>query len=134
MSIEYAPSPVSGLFFKAEGENGRAAAAFVEKAVKQYDWLEFLAKDPATVSNTSVCLKFTDPAITSLPADAQADFCKKLVALVEKENAGFDFAYYRDAPAGLRVWCGATVETSDVEALTAWLDWAYAQASAPVAA
>src|SRR4029079_14643192 len=62
-------------------------------------WIDFLAKDPATRSNTSVCLKFTGPAITSLAADAQAEFCKKLVPLVEKENACFDFAYYRDAPA-----------------------------------
>ncbi|GCC46424.1 hypothetical protein chiPu_0030633, partial [Chiloscyllium punctatum] len=93
-------------------------------------WIDFLAKDPAIRSNTSVCLKFTDPAITSLPADAQADFCKKLVALVEKENAGFDFAYYRDAPAGLRIWCGATVEAKDVELLTQWIDWAFAETKA----
>src|SRR5215470_5061289 len=93
-------------------------------------WIDFLAKDPAIRSNTSVCLKFTDPAITSLSADAQADFCKKLVALVEKENAGFDFAYYRDAPAGLRIWCGATVEAKDVELLTQWIDWAFAETKA----
>src|SRR5262245_1857779 len=93
-------------------------------------WIDFLAKDPAIRSNTSVCLKFTDPAITSLSADAQADFCKKLVALVEKENAGFDFAYYRDAPAGLRIWCGATVEARDVELLTQWIDWAFAETKA----
>src|SRR6476646_4620160 len=70
-------------------------------------WIDFLAKDSAIRSNTSVCLKVVDPAITSLSADAQADFSKKLVALVEKEGAGYDFAYYRDAPAGLRIWCGA---------------------------
>jgi phosphoserine aminotransferase len=93
-------------------------------------WIDFLAKDPATRSNTSVCLKFTDPAITSLTPDLQADFCKKLVALVEKENAGFDFAYYRDAPAGLRIWCGATVEAKDVELLTQWIDWAFAETKA----
>ncbi len=93
-------------------------------------WIDFLAKDPAIRSYTSVCLKFTDPAITLLPADAQADFCKKLVALVEKENAGFDFAYYRDAPAGLRIWCGATVEAKDVELLTQWIDWAFAETKA----
>ena len=81
-------------------------------------------------SNTSVCLKFTDPAITSLTADAQADFSKKLVALVEKEGAGYDFAYYRDAPAGLRIWCGATVEASDVALLTQWIDWAFAETKA----
>src|SRR5215471_12930792 len=91
-------------------------------------WIDFLAKDPAIRSNTSVCLKITDPAITSLTPDLQADFCKKLVALVEKENAGFDFAHYRDAPAGLRIWCGATVEAKDVALLTQWIDWAFAEA------
>ena len=93
-------------------------------------WIDFLAKDAAIRSNTSVCLKFTDPAITSLSADAQADFSKKLVALVEKEGAGYDFAYYRDAPAGLRIWCGATVEASDVALLTQWIDWAFAETKA----
>jgi phosphoserine aminotransferase len=93
-------------------------------------WIDFLAKDPATRSNTSVCLKVTDPAISSLSADAQSDFAKKLVALVEKENAGFDFAHYRDAPAGLRIWCGATVEAGDVELLTQWIDWAFAETKA----
>ena len=90
-------------------------------------WIDFLAKDPAIRSNTSVCLKVIDPAITSLSPDAQADFSKKLVALVEKEGAGFDFAHYRDAPAGLRIWCGATVEARDVELLTQWIDWAFAE-------
>ena len=93
-------------------------------------WIDFLAKDPATRSNTSVCLKIVDPAITSLTADAQSDFTKKLAALVEKENAGFDFAHYRDAPAGLRIWCGATVEAKDVELLTQWIDWAFAETKA----
>jgi phosphoserine aminotransferase len=93
-------------------------------------WIDFLAKDAAIRSNTSVCLKITDPAITALAPDAQADFCKKLVALVEKENAGFDFAHYRDAPAGLRIWCGATVEASDVALLTQWIDWAFAESKA----
>jgi phosphoserine aminotransferase len=93
-------------------------------------WIDFLARDQAIRSNTSVCLKVIDPAITSLSADAQADFAKKLVALVEKENAGFDFAHYRDAPAGLRIWCGATVEARDVELLTQWIDWAFAEAKA----
>jgi phosphoserine aminotransferase len=93
-------------------------------------WIDFLAKDPATRSNTSVCMKVVDPAITSLTADAQVDFAKKLVALVEKEGAGFDFAHYRDAPAGLRIWCGATVEAKDVALLTQWIDWAFAEAKA----
>jgi len=93
-------------------------------------WIDFLASDPAIRSNTSVCLKIVDPAITSLTPDLQADFCKKLVALVEKENAGFDFAHYRDAPAGLRIWCGATVEAKDVALLTQWIDWAFAETKA----
>ena len=93
-------------------------------------WIDFLAKEPAIRSNTSVCLKIVDPAITALTSDLQADFCKKLVALVEKENAGFDFAHYRDAPAGLRIWCGATVDAKDVALLTQWIDWAFAKAKA----
>src|SRR3954449_8560294 len=93
-------------------------------------WIDFLAQDPGIRSNPSVCLKFVDPAITSLTADAQAEFSKKLVALVEKEGAGYDFAYYRDAPAGLRIWCGATVEASDVALLTQWIDWAFAETKA----
>jgi phosphoserine aminotransferase len=90
-------------------------------------WVDFLATDASIRSNTSVCMKVVDPAITALSADAQADFAKKLVALVEKEGAGYDFAHYRDAPAGLRIWCGATVEASDVEILTQWIDWAFAE-------
>jgi phosphoserine aminotransferase len=96
-------------------------------------WVDFLAKDPAIRSNTSVCLKVIDPAITALSPDAQADFAKKLVAAVEKEGAGFDFAHYRDAPAGLRIWCGATVEAKDVEILTHWIDWAFAETKASLA-
>src|SRR5256714_9145338 len=96
-------------------------------------WIDFLAKDPAIRSNTSVCMKVVDPAITALNPDAQADFAKKLVALVEKEGAGFDFAHYRDAPAGLRIWCGATVEARDVALLTQWIDWAFAETKATLA-
>jgi len=101
--------------------------------VARTPWIDFLAKDAAIRSNTSVCLKFTDPAVTSLNADAQSDFVKKLVALVEKEAAGFDFAHYRDAPAGLRIWCGATVEAADVALLTRWIDWAFAESKAQLA-
>ena len=93
-------------------------------------WIDFLANDPAIRSNTSVCMKVIDPAITSLTSDAQSEFAKKLVGLVEKEGAGFDFAHYRDAPAGLRIWCGATVDAKDVALLTQWIDWAFAQAKA----
>ncbi len=93
-------------------------------------WVDFLAKDPAIRSNTSVCMKVVDPAVTSLPADKQADFAKALVDLIEKESAGYDLGAYRDAPPGLRIWCGATVEASDVSALTQWLDWAFAETKA----
>ena len=96
-------------------------------------WVDFLAADPAIRSNTSVCLKVVDPAITSLAADAQAAFAKALVALVEKEGAGYDLGHYRDAPPGLRIWCGATVETADLAALTHWLDWAFAETKAALA-
>ena len=95
--------------------------------VRRTPWVDFLARDPATRSNTSVCLKVVDPAVTKLAADAQAGFAKSLAAMIEKEGAGYDLAHYRDAPPGLRVWCGATVEANDVEALTAWLDWAFAR-------
>jgi phosphoserine aminotransferase len=90
-------------------------------------WVDFLAKQPAIRSNTSVCLKIVDPAVTALTADAQTVFIKGLVAALEKENIAYDIDAYRDAPPGLRVWCGATVETQDVEALTLWLDWAFAR-------
>jgi phosphoserine aminotransferase len=93
-------------------------------------WIDFLAKTPAIRSNTSVCLKVIDPAIASLNPDAQLDFVKKMVGLVEKEGAGYDFAGHRDAPAGLRIWCGATVEASDVALLTQWLDWSFAETKA----
>ena len=90
-------------------------------------WVEFLARVPATRSNTSVCLKVVDPAVTSLSGDAQSAFAKALAGAVEKEGAGYDLGHYRDAPAGLRIWCGATIEASDVEILTQWLDWAFAK-------
>ncbi|MEZ5763774.1 MAG: phosphoserine transaminase [Xanthobacteraceae bacterium] len=96
-------------------------------------WVDFLAADPAIRSNTSVCMKVVDPQVTALPADKQAAFAKALVDLIEKEGAGYDLGAYRDAPPGLRIWCGATVETSDVEALTHWLDWAFAEAKASLA-
>jgi phosphoserine aminotransferase len=98
--------------------------------VAKTPWVDFLATSAAIRSNTSVCLKVVDPAITSLSDDAQAAFAKSLAAMVEKEGAGLDIGHYRDAPAGLRIWCGATVEAHDVEALTPWLDWAFAEAKA----
>ncbi len=93
-------------------------------------WVDFLAKTEAIRSNTSVCLKIIDPAVTALPAEAQAAFVKQIPAMLEKEKIAYDIDGYRDAPAGLRVWCGATVEKSDVAALTQWLDWAFAEAKA----
>jgi phosphoserine aminotransferase len=96
-------------------------------------WVDFLAKDPAIRSNTSVCMKVVDPQVTALPADKQADFAKALVNAIEKEGAGYDLGAYRDAPPGLRIWCGATVEAKDVEILTQWLDWAFAEAKAQLA-
>jgi phosphoserine aminotransferase len=95
--------------------------------VARTPWIDFLAKETAIRSNTSVCLKVVDPTITALPADAQAAFVKNLAAAIEKEGVAYDIDAYRDAPPGLRVWCGATVEASDVEALTLWLDWAFAK-------
>jgi phosphoserine aminotransferase len=110
----------------------RADANFkaIETWVKKTPWIDFLAEDPAARSNTSVCLKVVDRKIAALPAEAQADFAKKLASLLEKEEAALDIGGYRDAPPGLRIWCGSTVETSDLEALTPWLDWAFAEASA----
>jgi phosphoserine aminotransferase len=106
--------------------NAKALADWVART----PWIENLATDPAIRSNTSVCLKVVDPAVLKLPADAQAKFVKGIAAALEKERIAYDIDAYRDAPSGLRIWCGATVETSDVEALTQWLDWAYAEAKA----
>ena len=102
--------------------NARLIARWVERT----PWVDFLARDPRVRSNTSVCLKVVDPAITALPATAQAAFAKAVAAALEKEGVAYDIASYRDAPPGLRIWCGATVEDDDIEALTAWLDWAFA--------
>jgi phosphoserine aminotransferase len=96
-------------------------------------WIDFLAKDPAVRSNTSVCLKVVDPVIQKLPAEGQAAFVKNLGAILEKEGVAYDIDAYRDAPPGLRIWCGATVETRDVEALTQWLDWGFIRAKEALA-
>ena len=114
---------LKGLVARADA-NAKAIHDWLAKT----PWIENLAADPKTRSNTSVCLKIVDPAITALSVDAQWAFVKDLVALCEKEGVAFDFANHRDALPGLRVWCGATVERSDVEALLPWLDWAYAKA------
>src|SRR5436853_781972 len=107
-----------------------ANAKVIHDWIAKTPWIENLAEDPATRSNTSVCLKIVDPAITSVSIDAQWAFVKALVALIEKEGAAYDIATHRDAPPGLRIWCGSTVEASDVAALTPWIDWAFAQAKA----
>lgn len=101
--------------------------------VDKTPWVDFLPARPETRSNTSVCLKVVDPKITALDAAAQGDFAKKLAGLLEKEAVALDIGAYRDAPPGLRIWCGATIETSDLDALTPWLDWAYQVASAELA-
>ncbi len=93
----------------------RANLAVIEEFVAQNDWIQFLAKDPATVSNTSVCL-------TLSASDAQV---KKMVALLDEQGVAYDIGAYKDAPAGLRIWCGATVEAADLRALMPWLAWAY---------
>src|SRR5215467_8725016 len=90
-------------------------------------WIEFLTRDPALRSNTSVCLKVVDASVTKLAPDAQASFVKGIGAALEKEAVAYDIAAYRDAPPGLRIWCGSTVERADVEALPLWLDWAFAK-------
>jgi phosphoserine aminotransferase len=104
--------------------NSKVIADWVERT----PWIDFLAGDPALRSNTSVCLKVVDPAVTRLTAEAQAAFVKGIAAALEKEGVAYDIDAYRDAPPGLRVWCGSTVERADVEALIPWLDWAYARA------
>ena len=90
----------------------------------------FLAEDKALRSSTSICLKITDPAYLALPAEAQAKHAKAIVSMLDKEGAAFDIGSYRDAPAGIRVWGGATVETSDIQLLLPWLDWAYGEVKA----
>jgi phosphoserine aminotransferase len=104
-----------------------ANAKVIADWVARTPWIDFLAKEPSIRSNTSVCLKVVDPSVAKLPAEAQAAFVKAIGAALEKEGVGYDIDAYRDAPPGLRIWCGATVETRDVEALTPWLDWAYAK-------
>jgi phosphoserine aminotransferase len=107
-----------------------ANAKAIAEWVAHTPWIEHLAVDPAIRSNTSVCLKVVDPAVLKLSADAQAKFVKGIAAALEKEGIAYDIDAYRDAPSGLRIWCGATVDRSDVEALTLWLDWAYGEAKA----
>ncbi len=115
-----------------EATRARADANFaaLQNWVDATDWVENLVADPAARSNTSVCLKIVDPAVAALDDDAQKAFVKSMVKLLETQAAAYDINGYRDAPAGLRIWCGATVDTADVQALTPWLDWAFAAAKA----
>ena len=105
-----------------------ASASAIAAWVARTPWIGFLAEAPETRSNTGVCLKIVDPAL--LAGDGGAAFCKDLVKLLEAEGVAFDIAAYRDAPTGLRIWCGPTVEPSDVAALTPWLDWGHATLAA----
>jgi phosphoserine aminotransferase len=102
----------------------------VERWTKASGWADFLAKDAKTRSNTSVCLKIVDPWFTARDAEGQAAAAKKIADLLDKEGVAHDIAAYRDAPPGLRIWCGATVENADIKALMPWLDWAWAQVKA----
>jgi phosphoserine aminotransferase len=101
--------------------NAKALADWVAKT----PWIDFLAKEESIRSNTSVCLEIVDPAIAALRSDARSRFAKSIASLLEKEKIAYDIGAYRDAPPGLRIWCGATVETSNIEALTLWLDYAF---------
>ena len=130
-ALQWARS-IGGL--KALQARADANAIAIADWVARTPWIDFLTRDPALRSNTSVCLKVVDPTVSRLSVEAQADFVKGIAATLEKEGVAYDINAYRDAPPGLRIWCGSTVERSDVEALTLWLDWAYAKAKAALAA
>ncbi|MEW5964363.1 MAG: phosphoserine transaminase [Pseudomonadota bacterium] len=119
---------LDGLVARADA-NAKVLFDWIERT----PWIANLAEDRATWSNTGVCLKLVDPAVTALPADAQAAFAKSVVALLEKEGVALDAGSYRDAPPGLRIWTGSTVEKSDVEALVPWIEWAFAETKAALA-
>jgi phosphoserine aminotransferase len=129
-ALQWAKS-IGGL--KALQARADANAKVIADWVARTSWIDFLTRDPALRSNTSVCLKVVDPAVTRLSAEAQAGFVKEIAAALDKEGVAYDIGAYRDAPPGLRIWCGSTVERSDVEALTLWLDWAQAKVKAALA-
>jgi len=110
-----------------------ANARVIHDWVAKTPWVANLARDPATASNTSVCLTIADPDVLAAGEEAVTKVAKGIVSTLESEGMAFDIGAYRDAPAGLRIWCGATVETSDLEALTPWLDWAFALEKAKLA-
>lgn len=107
-----------------------ASAKAVWDWIDRTPWVANLAQDRTTWSNTSVCLKIVDPEVTALSDELQGKVAKDIVSKLEREGVAYDFGAYRDAPAGLRIWCGSTVETSDVEALLPWLDWAFGEVKA----
>ena len=125
----------------AEGIGGRDAlfarananAKVLFDWIERTGWVDNLAVDPAARSNTSVCLKIVDPQVAAMDEAAQRAFVKAMTSALEAEGVALDIGGYRDAPPGLRIWCGATVEASDLEALTPWLDWAFARAKADLA-
>lgn len=129
-ALEWAQA-VGGL----KGLIGRADrnAAVIADWVAKTPWVDFLAKVPETRSNTSVCLVIADPAVAALDKAGQAAFAKSMVTALDKEGVAYDIGAYRDAPSGLRIWAGATVEASDLEKLMPWLDWAFASAKAALA-
>ena len=108
-------------------KRSQANFGLIEAWVAKTPWVDFLARVPATRSTTSVCLKIVDPAFTRLPEEEQAAFAKKLAGMLDKESVAYDIGAYRDAPPGLRIWAGATVEAQDIERLLPWLDWAYTE-------
>ncbi len=111
---------------KALQARADANAQVVFDWIERTPWIANLARDPSTRSNTSVCLSIVDAAVTQLPVAEQWAFAKQIAALLDKEGVAYDIAAYRDAPPGLRIWTGSTVEKSDLEALMPWLDWAFA--------
>lgn len=123
-ALEWAES-IGGL--PALVKRSEANLAVIAEWVEGTDWIDFLASDPATRSSTSICLTITDDWFTSQSEEEQNALIKKLVALLDSEGVGYDIGSYRDAPAGLRIWGGGTVETSDVEALLPWIEWGYAE-------
>ncbi len=120
---------------KAMNARSKANLAAIEGWVAESAWAAFLAEDPATRSRTSVCLKIVDPWFTGLDGERRSAAAKRIASLLDQEGVAFDIGAYRDAPPGLRIWAGATVDTADIEALLPWLDWAYsaikAEAPAP---
>ncbi len=116
---------LDGLFARAN-----ANAAALSEWVERTPWVAHLAKEPATRSNTSICLRIADPEVSARGAEAVTLIAKGIASKLEEEGVAFDIAAHRDAPPGLRIWCGATVETSDIKALTPWLDWAFERAKA----